>query len=47
MTFVMRIRWRAIAGARAKAMLIDLLVTGEDIDDDSQRGLKVENKEPV
>jgi len=25
--------------ARAKAMLIELLVTGEDIDDDSQRGL--------
>ena len=28
--------------ARAKAMLIDLLVTGEDIDDDSQRGLMKE-----
>ena len=28
--------------AKAKAMLIDLLVTGEDIDDDSQRGLMKE-----
>ena len=28
--------------ARAKAMLTDLLVTGEDIDDDSQRGLMKE-----
>ena len=28
--------------ARAKSMLIDLLVTGEDIDDDSQRGLMKE-----
>ena len=28
--------------ARAKAMLIDLLVAGEDIDDDSQRGLMKE-----
>ena len=28
--------------ARAKAMLIELLVTGEDIDDDSQRGLMKE-----
>ena len=28
--------------ARAKAMLVELLVTGEDIDDDSQRGLMKE-----